>query len=98
MLDELEWASLEARRDRSSLLLFHKIHFGAVSIEKDKYLTPAHSLKSTGASHSAQYCRYQTYRDTLKNSFLPRTIPQWNGLSPSVVNSQTTEEFRALLI
>ena len=29
--------SLEARRDQSSLLLFHKIHCGAVSIEKDKY-------------------------------------------------------------
>ena len=89
MLDELEWPSLEARRDRSSLLLFHKIHSGAVSIEKDKYLTPAHSLKSTRSSHSAQYCRYQTYSVALKNSFFPRTIPQWNiSLSPSVVNSQ----------
>ena len=29
MLDELEWPSLEARRDQSSLLLFHKIHCGA---------------------------------------------------------------------
>ena len=75
MLDELEWPSLEARRDRSSLLLFHKIHSGAVSIEKDKYLTPAHSLKSTRSSHSAQYCTYQTYSDALKNSFFPRTIP-----------------------
>ena len=36
MLDELEWPSLEARRNRSSMLLFHKIHSGAVSIEKDK--------------------------------------------------------------
>ena len=63
--------SLEARRDRSSLLLFHKIHSGAVSIEKDKYLTPARSLKSTRSSHSAQYCRYQTYSDALKNSFSP---------------------------
>ena len=44
MLDELEWPSLEARRDQSSLFLFHKIHCGAVSIEKDKYMTPAHSL------------------------------------------------------
>ena len=61
MLDELEWLSLEARRDRSSLLLFHKIHSRTVSMEKDKYLTPAHSLKSTRSSHSAQYCRYQTY-------------------------------------
>ena len=94
MLDELEWPSLEARRDRSSLLLFHKIHSGAVSIEKDKYLTPARSLKSIRSSHSAQYCRYQTYSDALKNSFFPRTIPQWNSLSPSVVNSQTAHLFK----
>ena len=98
MLDTLEWPSLEANRDRSSLLLFHKIHSGAVSMEKDKYLTSAHSLKSTRAFHSAQYCRYQTYSDALKNSFSPRTIPQWNGLSSLVVNSQTSEKFRALLI
>ena len=60
-----------ARRDRSSLLLFHKIHSGAVSLVEDKYLTPAHSLKSTRTSHSAQYCRYQTYSDALKSSFSP---------------------------
>ena len=98
MLDELEWPSLEAHRDRSSLLLFHKIHSAAVSIQKDKYLTPAHSLKSIRASQSAHYCRYQTYSFALKNSVFPQTIPQWNGLSPSVVNSQTIEEFRALLV
>ena len=67
MLDELEWPSLEARRDRSSMLLFHTILSGTVSIEKDKYLTPAHSLKSIRASHSVQYCRYQTYSDAQKN-------------------------------
>ena len=103
ILDELEWASLEARRDQSSLLLFHKIHCGAVSIEKDKYMTPAHSLKTTRSSHSAQYRRHQTYSDALKNSFPPPppppTIPHWNSLSPpSVANTQSTEEFRALLI
>ena len=97
MLEELEWPYLEASRDRSTLLLFHKIHSGAVSIEKDKYLTPAHSLKITRSSHIAQYCRYQTYSDALKYSFL-RTIPQWNSLSPSVVISQTNEEFWALLV
>ena len=82
MLDKFEWSSLEFRRDQFSLLPFHKIHSGSVSIEKDKYLTPAHSLKSTRASHSAQYFRYQTYSDALENSFFPQIIPQWNGLSP----------------
>ena len=90
MLDELEWPSLEVRRDQSSLLLFHKIHCGAVSIEKDTYMTPAHSLKTTRSSHSAQYRRHQTYSDALKNSYFPRTIPHWNGLSPPVANTQST--------
>ena len=71
MLDELEWPPLEARRDRSSLLLFYKIHSGAVSIGRGKYLTPAHSLKSTRSSYSTQYCRHQIYSDALKNSFSP---------------------------
>ena len=48
MLDELDWPSLEARRDQSSLLIFHKIHCGAVSIEKDKYMTPAQSWGGGG--------------------------------------------------
>ena len=74
MLDELERPSLEARRDRSSLLLFHKIHSCALSIENDKYLTPAHSLKFTRSSHSAQYCRYQKDSDALKIAFFARSV------------------------
>ena len=32
-------------------------------------MTPAHSLKPTRSSNSAQYHRHQTYSDALKNSF-----------------------------
>ena len=58
-----------------------------MSIEKDKYLTRAHSLKYTRASHDAQYCRYQTYSNALnKYSFFPdlfnSVIPQLNSFSP----------------
>ena len=99
MLDEVKWPSLEACRVKSFPLLFHKNHFGAVSIEKDKYMTiAAHSSKATRSSHSAQYGRCQTYSDAQKNSFSRRIIPHWNSLSPSVANAQTTEELSALLI
>ena len=90
--------SLNGHLLRSSLLLFHKIHCGAVSIEKDKCMTLAHSLKTTRSSHSAQYHSHQTYSNVLKNSFFTRTIPHWNSLSRSVANTQSTEEFRALFI
>ena len=66
-------------------------------LKKNKGMTPAHSSRTTRSSHSAQYCRFQTYSGALKN-YPPRTIPNWNSLSPNVANTQTTEEFMALLI
>ena len=56
---------LEARWDQSALLLHHKIHCGTVTIDKDKYLTPAYSLKATGAGHLIVFNIVDTYRHTV---------------------------------
>ena len=58
MLDELEWPSLEALREQSSLTIFYKIHPDTVS---DKYLTPVTSSTQRRASklNNSQYRRYQ---------------------------------------
>ena len=69
MLDELQWPTLEAWVDQSSLLFFHKIHSGIMSIDIDKYLTPSQSTRSTRSSHNSQYCRPQIYSNALKCSF-----------------------------
>ena len=61
MLNELEWPTLEDRREQASLAFFHKIHSGTVAIEKNKYLTPAPRLRQTRASHELQYTRYLIY-------------------------------------
>ena len=95
MLDDLEWPSLETRREQSSLTFFYKIHSGTVDLDKDKYLTPAPNLRRTRASHESQNTRYFAYSNALKNSFFPRTIPMWNSLPSSVVSSKTIEEFKA---
>ena len=79
MLDELEWPSLKTHREQSSVAFFYKIHSGTVSLDKDKYLTPAPNLRRTRASHELQYTRYLAYSDALKNSFFPRTIPIRNS-------------------
>ena len=98
MLDELEWPSLETRREQSSLAFFYKIHSGTVSLDKDKYLTPTPNLRRTKASHESQYNRYLAYSDALKNSFFPRTIPMWNSLPSSVVSTKNlTLKFRLLV-
>ena len=77
MLDDLEWPSLETRREQSSLTFFYKIHSGTVDLDKDKYLTPAPNLRRTRASHESQYTRYFAYSDALKKFFFPRTIPMF---------------------
>ena len=86
VLNELEWPSLEARREQSPLTFFNKIHSGTLSLDKDKYLTPAPNIRRTRASHEFQYIRYLAYSEALKNSFFPRTIPVLNSL-PSLVVS-----------
>ena len=50
MLSELEWPSLEARHEQSSLTFFCKIHSGVVSINKDRYLTPVTTTTQKRAS------------------------------------------------
>ena len=92
-LDELEWPSLESRRERSSLTFFYKIHSGTVSLDKDKYLTPAPNLRHTRASHESQYTRPFAYSDALKNSFFPRTIPVWNSLPSSLTLAKKSRLF-----
>ena len=79
-----------------SPLCFSSTRF-TLSIDKDKYLTPSQSTRSTRSSHNSQYCRPQTYSDALKYSFFLRTIPHWNSLALSVVTAETTEEFRELI-
>ena len=97
MLDELEWPSLEARRDRSSLLLFHLIHSGAVSIER-QVPDPWSQFEIYQGITQCPILLIPDIQWCPEELIFSRTIPQWNGLAPSVVNSQTTEELRALLI
>ena len=78
-----------AALEQSFLTFFYKIHSGTVSLDKDKYLTPAPNLRRTRASHESQYTRYFAYSDALKNSFSPGlflcgiVFPlQWSHLRP----------------
>ena len=98
MLDELEWPSLDS--EQSSLTFFYKIHSDIVALNKNRYLTPVSGSSQTRASklNSTQYRRNQAYNDVLKNSFFPRTIPQWNSAASYVVDVKTAEEFKARMV
>ena len=47
MLDELQWTNSGDLGDQFSPLSFHKIHCGAMPIDKDKYFVPSQRTRST---------------------------------------------------
>ena len=71
-----------------SLLLQDSIQ--QVSLERDKYLTPAPNLRGIRVSHESQYTRYL--------NFFPRIIPMLNSLPSLVFSSKTIEEFKSRLL
>ena len=85
MLQELEWDTLEKRRQAASLV--------TIAINPADYITPR-TPAVTRNYHPYQYqiipARIQLYQ----NSFFPRTVIWWNALPVSVVISPSVKVFR----
>ena len=83
-------AILEARLEQSILTFFYN---------KNRYFTLTGPSQTRASKlNSTQYHIPQAYYEYLKNSFFPRTIPQWNSLASSVVDVKTAEEFKARMV
>ena len=92
LLKELDWPSLEERKKKARLILMYKITNNLVDIPSDRYLTPA-----TGHSrhtNSQSFIQTRTRINVHKNSFFPRTIPEWNVLEESIVQAPSLETFK----
>ena len=94
MLDELQWPTLQERRQQASLTLFYKIHNNLALIDKSRYLSIAGGESRRTRSHPFQYHRPNAYTDGLKSSFSPRTIATWNGLTAEAVSAETVDGFK----
>ena len=86
MLDNLDWPPLKARREKSSLAFFHKIHMGTLSIDKDTYLTPTLLLQQTRAHSNSQYHRYHAYTNALKKKIFSPGLFH-SGIVPGLFHS-----------
>ena len=95
MLDDLQWPELQERRQQASLTLFYKIHNNLAIVNKDRYLFEAGGGCRITRWNPFQYHRPNAYTDSFKNSFFPRTIATWNGLSTEAVFSETVDGFKS---
>ena len=94
LLDDLKWKTLEERRKDLRLILMYKIVNGLVALPTTP-LKPASGR--TRANHQFKYQTIRTNCDTVKYSYFPRTIPEWNNLKSDIVNSPSVDAFKARL-
>ena len=93
MLRELQWETLERRRNISALTFIYKMTNDLIEIPKKYHPIP---LKTpTRHTNEKAFQTYQPRVDCFKYSLLPRTVPSWNLLSTEVVSAPTLDTFKS---
>ena len=93
MVGHLGWEPLATRRRNMRLCMMYKIAHTVVGDPWTEWLTT--SKRVTRGFHAWKYIPIYSHHNIYKFSFLPRTIIDWNSLSPHSVDSPSIDTFRA---
>ena len=92
ILKDLNWDSLVNRRTSARLIMMFKIVNGLVAIKASDYLE-----SPTRITRNINQNKFRTVSarcDSYAQSYLPRTIKDWNTLSDSTVASPSINSFK----
>ena len=91
----LQWESLQERRARARVVIFHKIQYSLVAILITLFQHTPSIITTRGALKKfvVPFCRTQAY----KNTFIPTAPVLWNSLPPSVATVTDPDSFRRSL-
>ena len=94
MLKELEWPSLESRRDHIRLAMLYRIRLNLVDIDWKNHLKEhTSSTRGHGSRFWTPFCSNQNYAA----SFFPRTSKEWNALKMDPINFPSLDAFKGAL-
>lgn len=71
--ESLGWETLEMRRKKLRLKIFHNIFHSRAGIDKDKHIFRPHYI-STRIDHSNKVREYKCRTESSRNTFFPRAI------------------------
>ena len=94
MLDDLYWPPLQHRRKLKRLVTFYKAANNLSPVNIPDYVATSSNRTRT---HNLGYIQLHTNYEQYKNSFLSRTIREWNALPPDLVHAASADEFAARL-
>lgn len=92
MISKLGWRSLLQRRADNRLFMLYKIVNGIVAIDFSNKLVPVNRI--TRHSHPNSFILPSETKTFIQQSFLPRTIKQWNNLPAAVAAAPSLEAFK----
>ena len=95
MLDTMKWQTLQERRLRTRLIMFHKIVNENIAIPSQNVLQQSQS--TTRSTNKESYRQIHCNKDSYKCSFFCQTIKDWNKLTPEITKNSTTENFKDAL-
>ena len=94
MLNQLNWPSLETRRDYLKIIMFYKIIKGLVDITPSYDLTP---ILNVTRGHSCRFHVTSSRINCYLFSFIPAPTRLWNSLPSHMVEVNSLELFRKQL-
>ena len=95
LLQDLEWESLNSRRERHKLCLFYELHNGNFPTHMSSILPQVtHSKYETPRSN---YRSVKCHSEKLYNSFIPRSVRLWNALHLDIQLSPSLASYRKRL-
>ena len=83
IFDQLNWDTLQDRRESHRLTCLYKILNGQMDIDHTKYISS--KSKRPRGGHNNQFMIDHTKTDSHKNSLFPRTVKSWNKLDPCTI-------------
>ena len=90
LLKELGWEPLAERRKKQRLTMLYKISYGLIAVPPTRLIQPSRTTRG----HTQKLQVIHTTIERVRQSFYPRTIPQWNKLSEEAVKSESLEVFK----
>ena len=92
IMKDLQWPSLEQIRKTNKLAIMYKIQNDQIAIPIPHYLH--RQTAHTRQFHPLRFRTVAIHSDTYKHSFFPRTIKDWNSLTPSMYDAKSLVVFK----
>ena len=96
MQQQLNWSTLQQRRQRSRLVLFYKAMQNTITLEIPHYYTTAHG--PTRHHNHLSFIYPSSRTNVYMYSYFPRTIKEWNSLPDETVMANSLITFCNYLI